>query len=94
VIEENTAHRLRTVRGHVDALIRMVDSGRSCVDVLHQLSAVRGSLEAVQRQVLACHLEECLEALVAGESPDHLVEQVMAAAFGGPVTSRRRDPLS
>ena len=38
----DVVQRLRTALGHLDAVTRMVESDRSCADVLHQLSAVQG----------------------------------------------------
>jgi DNA-binding FrmR family transcriptional regulator len=73
--------RLRSARGHLDAVIRMADEDRYCIDVLHQLSAVQGALGQVRREVLEAHLRGCL----SQPSPDggtDLVGELMAAAFG------------
>ena len=50
-------NRLKSARGHVDAVIRMVETDTYCVDVMKQLAAVQGSLEASSRAVLRNHLE-------------------------------------
>ncbi|MGH7425723.1 MAG: metal-sensing transcriptional repressor, partial [Candidatus Methylomirabilales bacterium] len=42
-------NRLRTVRGHLDGVIKMVDSDAYCVDLMKQISAMQASLEKVNR---------------------------------------------
>jgi CsoR family transcriptional regulator, copper-sensing transcriptional repressor len=78
----STLARLRTARGHLDSIIRMVEDDRYCIDILHQLSAVQGSLDRVRKEVFDAHLRSCMpEALVAGRL-DEVVEELVGAAFG------------
>lgn len=77
-----TGFRLRTARGHLDAVVRMVDDDRYCIDVLHQLSAVQGSLESAKRDIIEAHLQSCVPEAVADGRMDDIVEELMAAVFG------------
>jgi DNA-binding FrmR family transcriptional regulator len=71
--------RLRTARGHLDAVVRMVEEDTYCPEVMKQLSAVQGSLEAASRAVLRNHLETCVaEAMRAGRTAE-IVEELMEA---------------
>lgn len=89
-------NRLRTARGHLDAVVRMVEDDSYCPDVMKQLSAVQGSLEAASRAVLRNHLETCVaEAMRAGQTSE-IVDELMEAlrydrvATGpGPAKKRR-----
>ncbi|HEX6146448.1 MAG TPA: metal-sensitive transcriptional regulator [Acidimicrobiia bacterium] len=74
--------RLRTARGHLDGVIRMVDDDRYCIDVLHQLSAVQGALERVRREVLEAHLRGCVPEAVADGRIEDVVDELLTAAFG------------
>jgi len=74
--------RLRTARGHLDGVIRMVDDDRYCIDVLHQLSAVQGALERVRREVLEAHLRGCVPEAVAEGRIEDIVDELLTAAFG------------
>ncbi|MCR4426200.1 MAG: metal-sensitive transcriptional regulator [Firmicutes bacterium] len=60
--------RLRTIRGHVAGIERMVEGGRDWEQVLSQLSAVRASVDKVQREVIAAHAAERGALVSAGES--------------------------
>lgn len=55
--------RLHSVAGHLEAVVRMVEAGRDCEEVLHQLGAVEAGLQAAGRHLLKCQAEES-EALI------------------------------
>lgn len=74
--------RLRSARGHLEAVIRMADDDQYCVDLLHQLSAVQGALDHVRRDILEAHLRGCLPEAVGGADTDEMVDELLAAAFG------------
>lgn len=80
--------RLRSARGHLDGVIRMVDEDRYCVDLLHQLSAVQGALDRIRRDILEGHLRGCLADAVAQGTADELVDELVTAAFRTVPTSR------
>ena len=87
--KRDALNRLRTVRGHVDAVIGMVEEEQYCPDVMKQVSALQGSLEKVNRILLQNHLETCVTHAVAagraGEIVDELMETMkFTAAVTGP----------
>ena len=70
-------NRLKTVRGHLDAVITMVDDERYCPDIMKQVSALQGSLEKVNRVLLQNHVETCvLHAVEEGRS-GQIVDELM-----------------
>ncbi|GAB4966595.1 copper-sensing transcriptional repressor CsoR [Mycobacterium avium subsp. hominissuis] len=84
-------NRLRTVRGHLDGIIRMLGSDAYCLDVMKQVSAVQSSLERANRVMLHNHLETCFSAEVLdgrGQAAiDELIDAVkFTPALTGPHT--------
>ncbi len=79
VHEKAVLNRLKTARGHLDAVIRMVEDDTYCPDLMKQLSAVQGSLERASRVVLRNHLETCVAAAVVAGRTDEIVEELMEA---------------
>ena len=72
-------NRLKTARGHLDAVVRMVEDDTYCPEVMKQLSAVQGSLERASRLVLRNHLETCVaEAMRSGRTAE-IVDELMEA---------------
>jgi CsoR family transcriptional regulator, copper-sensing transcriptional repressor len=69
--------RLRTARGHLEGVLRMVEDDAYCPDVMKQLAAVQGMLEATSRLVFRNHLETCVaEAMRAGRT-EEIVDELM-----------------
>ncbi len=83
-------NRLKTVRGHIDAVIAMVDDERYCPDIMKQVSALQGSLEGVNRVLLENHVETCVMHGVkegrTAEIVDELLETIRyTPAITGPI---------
>jgi DNA-binding FrmR family transcriptional regulator len=72
-------NRLKTVRGHLDGTIRMVEDDTYCVDVMKQLSALQASIERANRLLLQNHLETCFAEAVAGGAGQAAVAELVDA---------------
>ena len=72
-------NRLKTARGHLDAVVRMVEDDTYCPEVMKQLSAVQGSLERASRLVLRNHLETCVAAAMQSGRTAEIVDELMEA---------------
>jgi CsoR family transcriptional regulator, copper-sensing transcriptional repressor len=48
---------------------RMIEQDRYCVDVLHQISAVRSALDTLGVELLTNHLETCVLGLDKSKHP-------------------------
>jgi DNA-binding FrmR family transcriptional regulator len=79
--------RLKTVRGHLDGIIRMLESDAYCVDVMKQVSAVQSALERTNRVMLHNHLETCFSmAVMSGQGQTAITELVDALKFSPALT--------
>lgn len=80
-------NRLKTVRGHLDGIIRMLESDAYCVDVMKQISAVQSSLERANRVMLHNHLETCFSsAVIDGRGQAAIEELIDAVKFSPALT--------
>jgi DNA-binding FrmR family transcriptional regulator len=80
-------NRLKTVRGHLDAIIRMLETDAYCVDVMKQISAVQSALERTNRVMLHNHLETCFsQAVLGGQGAAAIDELVDALKFSPALT--------
>ena len=85
--KRSALNRLKTVRGHLDGIIRMLESDAYCVDVMKQISAVQSALERTNRVMLHNHLETCFsEAVVGGQGETAIAELVDALKFSPALT--------
>ena len=70
--------RMRSIRGHVDGIARMLDDDTSyCVDVLKQLKAVTGALDKVGALVLHSHLHDHVVTAAQRGDVEQIVSELM-----------------
>ena len=72
--------RLRKIRGQAESLERVIAEGASCGDVLQQLSAMRGGVNGLMRDVLEGHMRETLLHPRATPAETRRAEAVIAEA--------------
>lgn len=66
---EKARRRLRRIAGQVAGIQRMLDEDRYCVDVLHQIAAVRAALDQTGKVILGAHVETCVaDAFASGSA--------------------------
>lgn len=73
--------RLRRIAGQVQAVERMVDADRYCIDLMHQLAAVQAAIGKAAEVVLRSHVQTSVsDALRSGDERDcaRKVEELVA----------------
>jgi CsoR family transcriptional regulator, copper-sensing transcriptional repressor len=79
-VREDAIRRLKSVRGHVDGVLRMLgDPDVYCVDVLKQMSAVQGALRKVSDAVLRSHVRDHVVTAASRGDTEHIVDELMEA---------------
>jgi len=73
---EAALRRLRKIGGQVEGLARMVESDRTCVDVLLQIAAVQAALGRVGTLVLGSHVETCVADALASGAPEERQQKI------------------
>lgn len=70
-------NRLKTARGHLEGVIRMVEDDAYCPDVMKQLAAVQGLLEGTSRVIFRNHLETCVATAMREGRTEEIVDELM-----------------
>ena len=56
---------LKTARGQLDGVIRMVEENRYCIDISNQLMAIESLVAKTNATVLKAHVEGCVRCACA-----------------------------
>ncbi len=67
---KNLSRLLKTARGQIDGIIKMIEEDRDCIDISSQISASQSILKKVNIEILSSHLSHCIK-----ESFEHGNEQ-------------------
>jgi hypothetical protein len=63
--------QLKTAKGQLEGIIKMVEENRYCIDISNQVLATRALLERTNRIILEGHIEGCiLDAVATGSEED------------------------
>jgi len=62
-------NRLKRIEGQVRGIAKMVEEDRYCMDILHQMQAVKSAFAKVESQILKDHAACCVsEAIATGDA--------------------------
>lgn len=59
--------RLKRSAGQLGGVLRMMDEGRPCDDVLVQLSAVKSSIDKAMKLVIARNINNCVDNMTSAD---------------------------
>ena len=77
-VREDAKARLRSIRGHVDGILRMLDrEDVYCVDALKQIKAVNGALAKTGDLILRGHLKHHVVTAHERGDEDAIVAELM-----------------
>ncbi len=74
---EAVAKRLRRARGHLSKVIKMVENGDYCPDILHQSSAVQAAIKKSDEIILNSHLHTCVVPKLGGKTDEKALEELL-----------------
>jgi len=56
-----TINRLKRIEGQIRGITRMVEEDRYCIDILHQIQAVKAAIGKAETEILKGHAAHCVE---------------------------------
>ncbi len=71
LVSDNSAiiKRLSRIEGQVRGVARMIEEDRYCIDILHQVQAIKSALSQAESEILKNHAHHCVEeAITAGSA--------------------------
>ena len=69
---------LKTARGQLDGILKMVEEDRYCMDISQQLMATEALLNKVNKEVLTAHLKHCVSNAETQEERDQKVDELVS----------------
>ncbi len=66
---------LKTARGQIDGIVKMIEDDRYCIDVSKQILAVVALLKKANSTILRQHMNTCVaEAVAEGDASEKMAE--------------------
>jgi DNA-binding FrmR family transcriptional regulator len=64
---------LKTARGHIDGVIKMIEDERYCIDISNQILAIIAILKKSNTSVLSKHIDRCVRNAVDSKNVDEKI---------------------
>jgi len=82
-IQERILHRLKIAQGHLKKVLKMVEEGKYCIDVIHQSKAVQRALVEADALTLENHLKTCASDAIKSGRQEEAIKELMNVLRNG-----------
>ncbi|KAB3537727.1 metal-sensitive transcriptional regulator [Alkaliphilus pronyensis] len=59
-VKKDIINRLKTIKGHIHGIEKMIEDGKECHEILIQINAIKSSVEKVGLLIIEDNAKECL----------------------------------
>lgn len=68
---------IKTARGQLDGVLRMIDDDRYCIDIVNQVLAAEAVLKKANREILKAHMSVCVTDAVEAKDAGEKIEEIV-----------------
>ncbi|HJC51619.1 MAG TPA: metal-sensing transcriptional repressor [Candidatus Anaerostipes avistercoris] len=69
---------LKTARGQLEGILRMVEEDRYCVEIAQQLMATEAILNRANKEILTAHLKTCVKNAESDEEREQKIDELVS----------------
>lgn len=75
--KQNINRLLKTARGQIDGILRMIEDDRYCIDVSNQILAVISILKKTNQEIICAHMKNCVKDAFENGNSQEKIEEVL-----------------
>lgn len=68
---------LKTARGQMDGILKMVEEDRYCMDISQQVMAAEAMLNRANKEILTAHLKHCVRTAQSDAEREEKVDELV-----------------
>lgn len=76
--KQKIARLLKTARGQMDGILRMVEEDRYCIEISQQLMATEAILNKVNKEILTAHLKNCVSQAESEAEKEEKIDELVS----------------
>ncbi|MEG0330090.1 MAG: metal-sensing transcriptional repressor [Longicatena sp.] len=73
---KKACNNLKTARGQLDGILKMIEDERYCIDISNQISAATALLKKANMHILSGHLHTCVKSAIEASDADQKVAEI------------------
>lgn len=75
--KEKALQVLKTSKGQIEGIIKMIEEGRYCIDISNQIIAAQALLKKANMLILKQHLNHCVKDAFLHNTGEEKVDEIM-----------------
>lgn len=75
--KEKAVQALKTSKGQIEGIIKMIEEGRYCVDVSNQIIAAQSLLKRANLLILKQHMNHCVMEAIEHEKGSEKIDEII-----------------
>ena len=75
--QKKALQSLKTSRGQIEGIIKMLEEGRYCIDISNQIVAAQALLRKANMLILKQHLHHCVKDAVKQDNGDEKINEII-----------------
>ncbi len=76
--EKRVLRLLKTARGQLDGIIKMVEDDRYCMDISTQVMATEAMLGRINKEILTAHLKHCVNTAESQAEREQKIDELVS----------------
>ena len=74
--QKQVTRLLKTARGQIDGILKMIDDDRYCIDISNQIMATQAILKRANKEIIVAHMEHCVHDAIGSEDADVKIQEM------------------
>lgn len=75
--DKEIVNSLKTARGQIDGILKMIDDERYCIDISKQIFAVQSLLKKANMKILKNHMHSCVASALKEGNGDEKIDEII-----------------
>lgn len=68
---------LKTARGQIDGILKMIEDDRYCIDISNQIMATQAILKRANKEIIGAHMKHCVHDAINSEQSDKKINEMI-----------------
>lgn len=76
--KKSVENLLKTARGQIDGILKMIEDDRYCIDISQQIMATEAILNKANKEILSAHLKNCVQKADSSEDINKKMDEIIS----------------
>lgn len=68
---------LKTARGQIDGILRMIEEDRYCIDISNQIMATQAILKRANKDIIGSHMKHCVHDAMESDNAEKKIDEMI-----------------